>query len=152
MALMQEKDRKAVREAFAGLNRPVEIVLFTSAESGEYSEVTHELLQEVVALNPLLSLRVFDLEQIKHMLPNWVSIKRPESSFSSVKNERITGCALPGYLVAMNLLPLLRRFAWPVGLLNPISNRQRWPCSRQFRPPCTSRSSSLQPAPIVHEQ
>jgi len=63
MALMQEKDRKAVREAFAGLNRPVEIVLFTSTESGEYSEVTHELLQEVVALNPLLSLRVFDLEQ-----------------------------------------------------------------------------------------
>ncbi len=63
MALMQEKDRKAVREAFAGLNRPVEIVLFTSAESGEYSEVTHELLQEVVALNPLLSLQVFDLEQ-----------------------------------------------------------------------------------------
>ncbi len=61
MALMQEKDRKAVREAFAGLNRPVEIVLFTSEESGEYSDVTHELLQEVVELNPLLRLSVYDL-------------------------------------------------------------------------------------------
>ncbi|WP_448337495.1 protein disulfide oxidoreductase [Chloroflexus aurantiacus] len=63
MALMQEKDRKAVQEAFTGLNRPVSIVLFTSAESGEYSEVTQELLQEVVALHPMLSLHVYDLER-----------------------------------------------------------------------------------------
>ncbi len=63
MALMQEKDRQAVQEAFAGLSRPVEIALFTSAESGEYSEVTKELLQEVVALHPLLSLSVYDLER-----------------------------------------------------------------------------------------
>lgn len=63
MALMQEKDRKAVQEAFTGLNRPVDIVLFTSAESGEYSEVTQELLQEVVALHPMLSLHVYDLDQ-----------------------------------------------------------------------------------------
>lgn len=63
MALMQEKDRKAVQEAFTGLNRPVDIVLFTSAESGEYSEVTQELLQEVVVLHPMLSLHVYDLER-----------------------------------------------------------------------------------------
>ncbi|MEF3275893.1 MAG: thioredoxin family protein [Chloroflexus sp.] len=63
MALMQEKDRVAVTEAFAGLQRPVEIVLFTSEESGEYSEITHELLQEVTALNPLLRLSVYDLYQ-----------------------------------------------------------------------------------------
>ncbi|WP_322821894.1 protein disulfide oxidoreductase [Chloroflexus sp.] len=63
MALIQEKDRKAVQEVFTGLKRPVSIVLFTSAESGEYSEVTQELLQEVVALHPMLSLHVYDLEQ-----------------------------------------------------------------------------------------
>ncbi|RMD76530.1 MAG: glutaredoxin [Chloroflexi bacterium] len=63
MSLMQEKDRQAVREAFRGLQHPVELVLFTSADSGEYSEVTQELLQEVVELNPLLRLNVYDLEK-----------------------------------------------------------------------------------------
>ncbi len=37
MGLMQDKDRAAVREAFAGLTRPAHLVFFSSAESGEYA-------------------------------------------------------------------------------------------------------------------
>ena len=62
MGLMQDKDRAAVREAFAGLARPAHLVLFTSAESGEYSDVARDLLTEVVELHPQLSMEVFDLE------------------------------------------------------------------------------------------
>ena len=62
MGLMQDKDRAAVQEAFAGLTRPVHLVLFTSAESGEYSDVARDLLTEVVDLHPQLSLDVVDRE------------------------------------------------------------------------------------------
>ncbi len=62
MGMLQEKDAKTVREAFADLQQDVQIVLFTSAESADYSEVAHELLTEVVGLHPQLSLERLDLE------------------------------------------------------------------------------------------
>lgn len=61
MGLMQTKDQEAVREAFAGLTRPVHLLLFTSAESGEYGDVARELLAEVTALNEQISVEVADL-------------------------------------------------------------------------------------------
>jgi alkyl hydroperoxide reductase subunit AhpF len=48
---MQDKDREAVREAFTTITQPVHLLLFTSAESGEYSEVARELLTEVAELH-----------------------------------------------------------------------------------------------------
>lgn len=62
MALLQERDRAAVQEAFAGLTQPVHMVLVTSEESGEYSEVARELLEEVTTLHKHLSLEVLDQE------------------------------------------------------------------------------------------
>ena len=61
MGLMQKKDQDAVREAFAGLTRPVHLLLFTSAESGEYSEVARELLAEVAEQNPRITVESVDL-------------------------------------------------------------------------------------------
>lgn len=61
MAIMQTKDQDAVREAFAGLTRPVHLLLFTSAASGEYSDVARELLAEVAALSEQISLETADL-------------------------------------------------------------------------------------------
>lgn len=61
MTILQDKDRAAVQEAFAGLAQPVHLVLVTSAESGEYSEVARALLDEVTALHEHLSLEVLDL-------------------------------------------------------------------------------------------
>lgn len=62
MSLLQDKDRAAVREAFEGLVQPVHLVLVTSEESGEYSEVARELLDEVAALHDQISLEVLDIE------------------------------------------------------------------------------------------
>jgi glutaredoxin-like protein len=61
MGLMQTKDQEAVREAFAGVTRPVHLLLFTSAESGEYGDVAGELLAEVAALSEWLSLESLDI-------------------------------------------------------------------------------------------
>ncbi|MGB9633009.1 MAG: protein disulfide oxidoreductase [Chloroflexaceae bacterium] len=62
MSLLQDKDRAAVQEAFEGLVQPVHLVLVTSEESGEYSEVARELLDEVSALHDQISLEVLDIE------------------------------------------------------------------------------------------
>lgn len=61
MSLMQEKDRTAVREALAALAQPVHLLLFTSTESGEYSDLARALLAEVAELHPQLTLEVLDL-------------------------------------------------------------------------------------------
>lgn len=61
MTYIQDKDRKAVEEALAELKRPVHLALFTSAESGEYSTVAADLLAEVAALNPLISIEAQDM-------------------------------------------------------------------------------------------
>jgi glutaredoxin-like protein len=61
MGLMQTKDQEAVRAAFAGITRPVHLLLFTSAESGEYSDVARELLGEVASLNEQISLETTGL-------------------------------------------------------------------------------------------
>lgn len=61
MGLMQTKDREAVRAAFAGITRPVHLLLFTSAESDEYSAVARELLAELAELSAQISLETADL-------------------------------------------------------------------------------------------
>jgi alkyl hydroperoxide reductase subunit AhpF len=56
--------QKKLREMFQGLVEPVCIVFFGSAaENCEYCAQTEQLLAEVVALSPKLSMRVYDLQQ-----------------------------------------------------------------------------------------
>ncbi|NTU81653.1 MAG: glutaredoxin [Chloroflexales bacterium] len=61
MGLIQEKNRETVREAFATLTQPVHLLLFTSASSGEYSELAQGLLTEVAELHELISVEAVDL-------------------------------------------------------------------------------------------
>jgi alkyl hydroperoxide reductase subunit AhpF len=50
-----------VREIFQQLQHPVEMLLFVSQAQAEACDITRQLLEEVVALSGLLSLRVHDL-------------------------------------------------------------------------------------------
>ena len=62
--LLNETVEKQVRELFAGLIHPVEVVFFGSrdADRAPYSQDTADLLAEVVALSDLLTLRVLDID------------------------------------------------------------------------------------------
>ncbi len=75
MALLAEDDRKAIEEHFSGtLENDVVLRLFTQSaarsllivpgeqsQTGEHAKVTRELLEELVACSPKLSLQVYDV-------------------------------------------------------------------------------------------
>lgn len=52
-----------VREAFAELKEPVELLFFGSTKDCEYCDPTRQLLEEVSAAHEVLSVRTYDLEK-----------------------------------------------------------------------------------------
>ena len=60
--LIDEQIAKQVRDIFQKLRQPVQILFFGQAEGCEYCLETRQLLEEVAALSPLLSIRIFDLQ------------------------------------------------------------------------------------------
>ncbi|WP_448542918.1 protein disulfide oxidoreductase [Roseiflexus sp.] len=63
MALLNDKDRKIVREQLdEGLKRPVTIAFFSSKHNCELCDVTGELVEEVASIHPLLRVSTYDLE------------------------------------------------------------------------------------------
>ena len=52
-----------IREAFAQLKEPVQLLFFGSKENCQYCEETRQLLEEVVAIDNKLGLEVYDLQE-----------------------------------------------------------------------------------------
>ena len=61
--IIPEPVAKQVREAFAGLTGPVEVLFFGKESGCPVCADTRQLLDEVTGLSDLLSLREYDLEQ-----------------------------------------------------------------------------------------
>jgi len=64
MALLDDKVRKQVTAALAGITKPVKMVMFTQGDGGalecEYCGQTRELVQEVAALSDKVTVEVKD--------------------------------------------------------------------------------------------
>jgi glutaredoxin-like protein len=64
MALLDDKVRKQVTAALAGMVKPVRMVMFTQGDGGalecEYCEQTRELVQEVASLSDKIAVEVKD--------------------------------------------------------------------------------------------
>lgn len=60
--LLNENIVSQVREVFAQLNQPVEILFFGSKTDCDYCQDTLQLVQEVVEISDKLGLQVFDIE------------------------------------------------------------------------------------------
>lgn len=61
--LLDERIVEQIREAFAQLKEPVQILLFGSKENCQHCEEARQLLQEVVAIDSKLGLDVYDLQE-----------------------------------------------------------------------------------------
>ena len=59
---LKDNIKEQVRQAFAGLANPVEILYFTSVQACETCQDTRQLLEEVAALSPQISLSIHDLK------------------------------------------------------------------------------------------
>ncbi len=62
-ALLNDEISNQVKEAFAQLNNPVEILFFGRQEDCEYCDQTLQLVEEVGALSDNLHLSTYDLEE-----------------------------------------------------------------------------------------
>jgi glutaredoxin-like protein len=66
MSLLDDRVRKQVQAALAGLERPVRMVMFTQGDGGalecEYCSDTRELTQEVASLSDKISVDVKDFQ------------------------------------------------------------------------------------------
>jgi glutaredoxin-like protein len=60
--LLNDVIKQQVRDAFAEIANPVQILLFASKANCEYCNDTQQLLEEVVALSPSLGLSLYDLD------------------------------------------------------------------------------------------
>ena len=63
--MLDENIQNQVREVFAGMEKPVEILFFGSSDPArcQYCGETRQLLEEVSGLSDLLSLQVYDVDQ-----------------------------------------------------------------------------------------
>ncbi len=85
--MLDEKIQKQIIEIFRGLNEPVRIVFFGSeTQNCEYCEQTAQLLEELVALSPKLSLAVYDLQRHGDLAARFHVDKAPGFSLVAVKD------------------------------------------------------------------
>ena len=61
-SLLNEQIVGQIREAFNNLKEPVAILFFGSRENCEYCEDTRQLLEEVIAIDDRLELKVYDVD------------------------------------------------------------------------------------------
>ncbi len=62
-SLLNDDVKKQVKEVFADLKEPVEILFFGQKEDCDYCEDTKQLVQEVAELSDLIDLQVYDLAE-----------------------------------------------------------------------------------------
>lgn len=61
--LLNDEIRQQVREVFADIKNPVEVVFFGKESGCDYCEDTRQLLEEVAGLHDQINLQVYDLEK-----------------------------------------------------------------------------------------
>jgi alkyl hydroperoxide reductase subunit AhpF len=60
--LLNDSVRTQIREAFTGLQEPVQILFFGSKEQCEYCDDTRKLVEEVAELSEKITVQAFDLD------------------------------------------------------------------------------------------
>jgi len=68
---IDDKTKKMVLEEFKKLTNPVKLIFFSQEVECGYCGDTHQLLEQIVALNNLLSLETYDLVKDKEMVKKY---------------------------------------------------------------------------------
>jgi alkyl hydroperoxide reductase subunit AhpF len=121
---------KQIKEIFQRLKEPVKILLFTSqVQNCEYCAEIQQLLSEVVALSPLLSLESYDLENDAELAVKFRVDKAPSFVLAARNGDQLedTGVIFAGIPAQYEFSSLLQ------GLLM-VSQRDSGlnPATRQF--------------------
>jgi len=88
--LLNEEITQQVREVFSGLKQPVHLMFFGSKQDCAYCEDTRQLVEEVVALNDLLSLSVYDIEANADLAQKYNVDKTPGLVIAGKEGDQVT--------------------------------------------------------------
>jgi glutaredoxin-like protein len=86
---LEQKLTRQIEEVFAGLDHPVEVALFIT-EDGPTCVAARLILEEVLALSPLLSLQAYDLQADQALAAQYGVDRAPTLVFLSVDGEQKT--------------------------------------------------------------
>jgi len=91
---------KQIRQAFADIQEPVQVLLFTSKANCDYCNETQQLLEEVIALNDKVELSVYDVDDnpelaIKFNVTNTPGIVIAAKDGQEIKNFGIQYSGIP---------------------------------------------------------
>jgi glutaredoxin-like protein len=88
--LLNDGIKQQVREAFSELPNPVKILFFGSQVNCEYCDETKQLLEEVVALSPQLSLSTYDLISDLETADKYRVDKAPAFVVAAMEDDNVT--------------------------------------------------------------
>lgn len=68
---------KQIQQAFADIQEPVQVLLFTSQANCDYCSDTQQLLEEVIALNEKVELSVYDIDENQDLAARFNVVNSP---------------------------------------------------------------------------
>ena len=79
-----------IKEAFNGLQHPVQVLFFGSKQHCDYCDDTRQLLEEVVGISDLLGLSVYDMDDDADVAKLYNVDKAPGIVFLAREGEQLT--------------------------------------------------------------
>jgi len=92
--LLDDQITQQIREAFEGLKEPVHIFFFGQKQNCEYCNDTRQLLEEVTAISPKLSLSVHDLDDESELARQYNADKAPTFVLTAKNGDEIVDYGL----------------------------------------------------------
>jgi glutaredoxin-like protein len=120
---------KQIDQAFTQLKEPVQILFFGSSENCEYCSEMQQLLEEVVAVNDKLGLKVFDIHADKDSAEKYNVAKFPAIVIAARDGEQISNLG-----IQFSGVPSGHEFATLINDILMVSNRDSGlsPAAREF--------------------
>jgi glutaredoxin-like protein len=88
--LLNEDVTQQVREAFEGIQHPVEVLFFGQKEACDYCGDTRQLIEEVVAISDKLSLKSYDLQEDADVAEKFNIDKAPGLIIAAKEGSQVT--------------------------------------------------------------
>ena len=88
---------KQVKDIFADLQDPVEVIYFTSQDGSQYMEETRQLLGEVTSLSDVFTFSVYDLDENSELARQYKIDKAPGFVILSKKGDQLTDYGIRYY-------------------------------------------------------
>ena len=129
LKLLNDEVAGQVREVFANLSEPVEVLFFGQKAGCDYCEDTLQLAEEVVGLSDKLTLSVYDLEQDAEVARQYHVDKAPGLVLAGREGERLVD-----YGIRYAGIPAGHEFSALIHDLVLVSNRDSGlePMTREF--------------------